>query len=92
MSVSGIYVLIDPPHWDAATEALGRLPGVELHQNDPSTGRLVLTQDADSEASRAAGLEQISRIPGLRLARPVYHYVEDDDAANVDRTAQPRGV
>ena len=80
MNISGIYVLIDLQSWESAIDSLRQLPGVDLHQSDASSGRLVLTQDVGSTDSQMAGLEQIKRIRGVRLAEPVYHYVEDGDA------------
>lgn len=79
MTVSGIYVRIDPQHWGAATESLRQLPGVDLHQSDDSTGRLVLTHDADSTDSQTAGIERIRRIRGVVTAEPVYYYLDDEE-------------
>ena len=86
MSISGIYVLIDPQHWHPATDSLRQLPGLDLHHRDVSTGRLVLTQDAASTEFQTAGIERIRQIRGVIIAEPVYHYVDDeqddDDATN----------
>lgn len=79
MSISGIYVLIDPGHWESATESLRQLPGLDLHQHNASTGRLVLTQDAASAESQADGIERIRQIQGVVTAEPVYHYVDDEE-------------
>ena len=79
MSISGIYVLIDPQYWESATDTLGDLPGVDLHQRDAASGRLVVTQETDSTQAQIAGLEQIQRVQGVRLAGPVYHFVEEED-------------
>ena len=80
MSISGIYVLIDPQYWESATRALDELPGVDLHHRDAESGRLVVTQEADSTQEQIAGLEQIQQVEGVPLAGPVYHYVEEEDA------------
>ncbi len=80
MSVSGIYVLIDPDCWDSATTTLGQMTGIDLHQRDAGSGRLVLTQEAESTGAQIAGLEQIQQVRGVRLAGPVYHYVEEEEA------------
>ena len=79
MSVSGIYVLIDPQRWESALQTLGALPGVDLHHRDADSGRLVVTQETDSTRGQIAGLEQIQQVEGVRLAGPVYHYVEEED-------------
>ena len=79
VSISGIYVLIDPEHWESATRALGELPGVDLHHRDAASGRLVVTQEADSTQAQITGLEQIQQVEGVRLAGPVYHYVVEED-------------
>lgn len=80
MSISGIYVLIDPQYWESALQTLEELPGVDLHHRDADSGRLVVTQEADSTQAQIAGLEQIQQVHGVRLAGPVYHYVEEEDA------------
>lgn len=84
MSVSGIYVRIDPGAWESATAALQRLPGVDLHQQDGATGRLVLTQEADSRDSQIEAMDRIRKVPGVRLAEPVYYYPEEEHGDDPD--------
>ena len=81
MSVSGIYVVVDPLQWRCTVSSLEQLPGVDLHQRDESLGRLVLTQEADSVQSQMDGLSAIQRLPGVRFAELVYHYFQDDGTA-----------
>ena len=79
LSISGIYVLIDPQYWESATNSLGDLPGVDLHHSDADSGRLVVTQETDSTQEHFDGLERIQSVVGVRMAGPVYHFVEEED-------------
>jgi nitrate reductase NapD len=78
MQLSGILVRVTPGRLDGARSALAALPGVDVFQGDPATGRLVVTQEAPSVGSQAAGLERIRSVPGVICAELVYHRFDDD--------------
>ena len=55
-----------------------QLPGIELHQEDPETGKLVLTQEAETDEDQMNGIRRIQIIPGVNIAELVYHYFDED--------------
>lgn len=81
VNITGIVVHVRPPHGAAVREALGRLPGVEVHAlaND---GRMVVTVERADDAEATATLEAIARVDGVMSTALVYHHDEslpDDD-------------
>jgi nitrate reductase NapD len=77
MNVSGILVVVPPDRLDAALERLNALPGVDVHHTDPASGRIVVTQEAQSVGDEVEGLKQIKALPDVVLAEMVYHHFED---------------
>jgi nitrate reductase NapD len=78
MNVSGIFVVVPPEHIAASIESLDHLNGVEVHQCDVETGRMVVTQEAGSIQAEVDGLKRIKALPHVILAEMVYHCFEDD--------------
>jgi nitrate reductase NapD len=81
VSCSGIVVRIPPDRLAATLPELSALPGVRVHQQDPATGRLVLTLEAASIDDEIEGLRRIQRLPGVASAELVYHRLREDDPA-----------
>ncbi len=81
MSFSGILVHAEPGDLSPLADALARLPGTQVHQQDPATGRLVLTLDAPTTNDEVDGLRRIQQTPGVVSASLVYHRLGADDAA-----------
>jgi len=80
MNLSGILVVAKPAHLTSVIEHLLALPGVEVHQVDEATGRIVVVQEADDVQAEADGLERIQKLPHVLVAQMVYHYFADDPA------------
>jgi nitrate reductase NapD len=78
MNISAILVVVPPDRLDAAIDALDALPGVDVHHHHPSTGRIVITQEAERIRHEVAGLERIKTLPDVVMAEMVSHYFEDD--------------
>jgi nitrate reductase NapD len=78
MSVSGILVVSAPARMDAVIRALRGLSGVDVHQQDRSSGRLIVTQEAASVAAAAEGLRRIKALPHIITAELIYHRFDDD--------------
>ena len=97
MNVSAILVVVPVAEIDAAIEALGALPGVEVHHTDRATGRLIVTQEANTVHEEVDGLARIKRLPRIILAELVHHHFEEDREVaerlppDLDRVA-PRDV
>jgi len=78
MNLSGILVVAKPGLRDQAIQSLAALPGVEVHQVDEATGRIVVVQEAENIRSEMEGLRQIKAVPQVMMAEMVYHYIADD--------------
>lgn len=88
MNLSGILVVVRPERLSAVIPELDALPGVEVHQVDETTGRVVVVQEADGVQAEADGLERIQRLPHVVMAQLVYHYFADDPAIDAFKTGQ----
>jgi len=77
MNVSGILVVVPPEHIAASIETLDHLAGVEVHQSDTKTGRIVVTQEAETVQAEVDGLKRIKALPHVILAEMVYHCFEE---------------
>jgi nitrate reductase NapD len=59
-------------------ETLEQLEGVDVHYSDPDSGRIVVTQEAETIAAEVEGLKRIKALPRVILAEMVYHCFEND--------------
>ena len=78
MNISGILVVVSPQRVDSMVEQLKQLDGIDVHHVDASTGRIVITQEAETISDEVAGLKRIRALPGIILAEMSYHNFEDD--------------
>jgi nitrate reductase NapD len=78
VNVSGLLVVVHTDHFDAGLDAIRALPGLEVHQTDPATGRAVVTQEAESVGAEVEGLKRIKALPQVRYAELVYHRFDED--------------
>jgi nitrate reductase NapD len=80
MNLSGILVVTRPERMAATVERLQALPGVEVHFQEPETGKLVVVQEAEDVHAEVEGLRRIKALPDIVLAEMVQHYFEEDTA------------
>jgi nitrate reductase NapD len=78
MNVSGILVVTPEKYLQATIDNLNRLDGVEVHQTDPATGRIVITQEGRSVHDEIDGLKRIKALPHIILAEMIHHHFEQD--------------
>jgi nitrate reductase NapD len=83
MNLSGILVVVPPEHLKFSIDALNALPGIDVHHQDPTTGRIVVTQEAETTDAEMEGLRRIKALPNIILAEMVYHRFDDGAAENV---------
>lgn len=76
MNYSGIVVTVRPADCDTFAGALASLPGVEVHQVDRASGRIVVVQEAASIDAETEGFTRIRSMPGVIDAALVYHRFE----------------
>jgi nitrate reductase NapD len=79
MNISGILVVAKPERLAEVVPALGALPGVEIHQVDEASGRVIVVQEAEDIHAEIASVKEIKAVPGVVMAEMVYHYIADDD-------------
>ena len=77
MNISGILVIVPGDRVAETIQALSALPGVDVHHTDPSTGRIVVTQEATTVQDEVDGLKRIKALPHVVLAEMVHHHFED---------------
>ena len=78
MNISGILVVVPPAQTQATIERLQDLPGIDVHHIDAVSGRIVITQEAESIPAEIDGLKRIRDLPDIILAEMSYHYFGDD--------------
>ena len=79
MNLSGILVVVPPDQIVRSVERLNDLAGVEVHQTEAATGRIVVVQEAETIAAEVEGLKRIKKLPNVIMAELVYHYFAEDD-------------
>ena len=78
MNISGILVVTSPEYIADVSEMLKALPGIDIHFTDDKTGRIVITQEAESISAEVDGLKRIRTLPHIVLAEMSSHYFEED--------------
>lgn len=78
MNISGILVVVPPERTRATIERLQDMAGIDVHHIDAASGRIVITQEAESIPAEIDGLKRIRALPGIILAEMSYHNFEDD--------------
>lgn len=78
MNLSGILVVANPDWQGQVVENLNALEGVEVHQVDEATGRIVAVQEAADIHAEIDSLKRIKAVPHVIMAEMVYHYIADD--------------
>ncbi len=79
MNLSGILVVTKPEFQGEVVENLNALEGVEVHQVDEATGRIVAVQEAADIHAEIEGVKRIKAVPHVIMAEMVYHYLAEDE-------------
>ena len=79
MNLSGILVMARPESQEQVVAALNALDGVEVHQVDASSGRIVVVQEAEDIHAEIEGVKRIKALPNVIMAAMVYHYLAEDE-------------
>ena len=79
MNFSGILVMAKPACQTEVVAALNALEGVEVHQVDAASGRIVAVQEAEDIHAEIEGVKRIKAIPHVIMAEMVYHYLAEDE-------------
>ncbi|MDD5366500.1 MAG: chaperone NapD [Gallionellaceae bacterium] len=79
MNISGILVVAKLERQADVVEALAGLAGIEVHQVDEASGRIIVIQEAEDIHAEIDGVKRIKALPHVVMADMVYHYIADDD-------------
>lgn len=79
MNISGILVVAKPERQADVVGALAGLQGVEVHQVDEASGRIIAIQEAEDIHAEIDGVKRIKALLHVVMAEMVYHYIADDD-------------
>jgi periplasmic nitrate reductase NapD len=79
VNLSGVLVVAKPEWQGQVVDALQALDGVEVHQVDAESGRIVVVQEANDIHAEIDGLKRIKALPHVIMAEMVYHYIGDDE-------------
>jgi periplasmic nitrate reductase NapD len=79
MNLSGILVVANPAWQGQVVEQLKAMEGVEVHQVDEASGRIIAVQEAPDIHAEIDSLRRIKAVPHVIMAEMVYHYIADDE-------------
>ncbi|MBI5329602.1 MAG: chaperone NapD [Betaproteobacteria bacterium] len=79
MNLSGILVVAKPEWRGHVVDALNALEGVEVHQVDEASGRIIAVQEAENIHAEIEGVKRIKALPHVIVAEMVYHYLAEDE-------------
>ncbi len=78
MNISGILVIVSPQRVESMVDQLNDMDGIDVHHIEAATGRIVITQEAESIKDEVDGLKRIRALPHITLAEMSYHNFEED--------------
>jgi nitrate reductase NapD len=78
VNLSGILVVAKADAVTTVVESLNGLAGLDVHQVDEPSGRIIVVQEAADISAEIAGLKRIKALPNVVMAEMVYHYPADD--------------
>ncbi len=73
--VVSLVVYADPSRATEISDAIGRLPGAEVHAND-GRGKLVVVLETEGDAEMAAAIDRVDRTAGVICTALVYQQTE----------------
>jgi nitrate reductase NapAB chaperone NapD len=90
---AGLALHVRPDRRDAVCAALAELPGVEVRLRHPDGERLIAVVESIDVEGQVAALRRVREVPGVLVAAPAFHLVDDPDhvAAGPGAPRTPRG-
>ncbi len=74
-AIAGIVVRTLPVELEDVADRLARLPGIEVHHVEISSGRVVVTLETEHADLGGAELERLRDVSGVVSVELVYQYV-----------------
>ncbi|MCU7958427.1 MAG: chaperone NapD [gamma proteobacterium symbiont of Bathyaustriella thionipta] len=78
MNLSTILVISKKESLHEVIDCLNKQTGVDVHHSDPDTGRMIITQEAETIDDEVAGLKRLKKLPNIIYAEMVSHYFGED--------------
>jgi len=78
MNLSAILVVTAPANLQSARTQLDQMAGVDTHQSDPASGRLIATIEAPTLKDEIDILKRIQALPDVAMAEMVEHHFEEE--------------
>ncbi|NIM00476.1 MAG: nitrate reductase formation protein NapD [Acidobacteria bacterium] len=75
---SGVVIIVPPDRIERCARDIDALSGVEVHYRHPESGRIVVVLEGRNADEHLEMLRTIQAVPGVLVAAPVYHYVDED--------------
>ncbi len=88
MNLSAILVITAVAEVEACMSLLASQAGITVHHSDPVTGKIMLTQEAETIDAEIEGLKRIKALKGVSMAEMIYHYFEDDETLETRMPAE----
>lgn len=79
--ICSFIVQTRPEHMEEIKNQLVRLPGVELHQQDPK-GKVIITLEAESTRQISEITTAIGHLSGVLSCNMVFHQIENQSATS----------
>ena len=76
MHLSGILVATTRDRFERCRAGVDALPGVEVHQCDPPSGRMIAVLESATLDGQTEGLRRIQEVPEVEYAALVEHRVD----------------
>lgn len=77
--VCGVLLMSRPEHTAKVEQALGGMPGVELHANEG--GRMVVTVEGDEYGRCADTITALATLDGVASSSLVYHQIDNENSS-----------
>jgi periplasmic nitrate reductase NapD len=89
MNIAGVLVCTTPENIGSLIAALESLSGVDVHQVERDTGRLIITIEGDDTEQDVGRLKQVKALDGVLSADMIHYHFEDDavDPKGISTTA-----
>ena len=76
LNISSLVVQVRPDRMNEILEAIGELPGSEIHARSP-LGKIVVVLDLEDDAALSDRIGRIQKMEGVLSASLVFHQVEE---------------
>ena len=88
MNFSAILVVTAPSRVEACIATLASLPGISVHHSDPTSGKIIIVQEAENTDAEVEGLKRIKALEEVSMAEMINHYFAADAQLEAEMPAE----